>query len=172
MDNTETNNNTDFSAKYPYTPYKNSPLEQLKEIGKTGSVENIRKFIKQNPIVESSPILNNIVKIEGYKFMKRRGKLLYVKDTEYQKLLKENDIHIETAARANNKLKMYLESIKNKGFKPTLRNRDEILAQENQELRERIKEVDLLISFLMYKLEEVGISNKELEEEIDNSIII
>jgi hypothetical protein len=47
----------------------------------------------ENTKINSSPRdLNKIVRIEGYKFIRRNGKILYIKDTLYLKQRKESEI--------------------------------------------------------------------------------
>jgi hypothetical protein len=89
MENTE----NDYLAKYRYVPPSNEELfVKLKRIADRGNVEGVRRFVKDYDLNASPRDLNKIVRIQGYKFIRRNGKLLYIKDTVYYRQVMESDI--------------------------------------------------------------------------------
>jgi hypothetical protein len=74
-------------------PSKSDLLGKLKRLSQSGSVEGIRRLTREYKIDTPVRDLNKIVKIEGYKFIKRHDKAMFVKDAAFHKYAKEAGIY-------------------------------------------------------------------------------
>jgi hypothetical protein len=143
--------NVDFLANYRYVPpSKQALLYRLRDLGNSGSVEGIRKLIKNYEIVASPRELNKIVRIEGYKFITRCNRLLNIRDTQFNKQSMESGVSEE-----------YFREFPSSTYKPSSISQNPRLLNENARLR---KENAQLNAFFSHLLQNTNTQTASLED--------